>query len=790
MPNKENKFNPKSTLFKMPTQKGFIAFPNEPHIIQETIILAKEKFDKENLDWELNTWIGTSKPGAFVGSNVREEINESNFLIADISVPNFNVIYEIGYAIGKSKKLILILNQGLKEAGNYLDDIGIIDTITYENYENSDDLSKIFKNAPNKPSIFGGALYVNYQQPNFILECYRRFEFYNRVVASIKQAGLYFRSYDPKEQPRLAPTEAIKQISSSVGVIIPLIQNDYFDSENHNFRAAFLSGLAHGMGKEVLLLQYRDGPIPIDYRDYVTQVNSLEKIFPVVEAFAKKVFVALQTKTPHFHSSSDNFLASLNIGSSAAENEYRDLGEYYIETHEFKRALRGEGRIVAGRKGSGKSAIFWQIRDRVRSMPHNLVLDLKPDGYQLKKFKEQVLQLLDEGTKEHTITAFWEYLLYLEICNQIFENDKKVVGRNPNLTDKFLELENLYKSDDFIQEGDFSERLGKLLSQIQDKFESKLKGKSSLDREELTEILYSHDVNQLKSKLTAYLIEKETIVILIDNLDKGWPAQGLEDADVLLIKSLLEATRKIERDFKRSHSECNSIVFIRNDVYELLVETTSDRGKEAVIKIDWTDVNLFKQLIRQRLIFGGADADQNIENIWSDICIENIEGDNSLDFLIQRSLMRPRCLIELIQHCVSHAVNLDRSKISEEDILAGLHAYSIGLSKELSKEIRDVYPKAENVLYVFFASKNYLTREDCLLKILDIHDIDEEEGASIIGFLLWFGFLGVKVDETIDKYIYDCAYDMQLLNGMINQVPKDNEVFCINPAFWSGLETK
>ena len=60
-------------------------------------------------------------------------------------------------------------------------------------------------------------------------------------------------------------------------------------------------------------------------------------------------------------------------------------------------------------------------------------LDLRPEGYKLIKFKEEVLDLLSEGTLEHTITAFWEYLLLLEVCHKILEKDRVPHTRNQKL---------------------------------------------------------------------------------------------------------------------------------------------------------------------------------------------------------------------------------------------------------------------------------------------------------------------------------------------------------------------
>ena len=44
-------------------------------------------------------------------------------------------------------------------------------------------------------------------------------------------------------------------------------------------------------------------------------------------------------------------LERLSFGASAAENEFRELEGYYLDTDQFQRALRGEFRLV-GTKGT------------------------------------------------------------------------------------------------------------------------------------------------------------------------------------------------------------------------------------------------------------------------------------------------------------------------------------------------------------------------------------------------------------------------------------------------------
>jgi len=80
------------------------------------------------------------------------------------------------------------------------------------------------------------------------------------------------------------------------------------------------------------------------------------------------------------------------------------------------------------------------------------------------------------------------------------------------------------------------------------------------------------------------------------------------------------------------------------------------------------------------------------------------------------------------------------------------------------------------------------------------HEIPEERLARILGkrakqrqaalldSLLWYGFLGVvRLTGEVD-YIYTVNYDMKMLNAIIMKLRDTGLVYCINPAFWSGLQ--
>src|SRR5205814_1468750 len=94
--------------------------------------------------------------------------------------------------------------------------------------------------------------------------------------------------------------------------------------------------------------------------------------------------------------------------------------------------------------------------------------------------------------------------------------------------------------------GDFSERLLRKVEQISASYSAKSR---VLDGTALTRALFGADIRELDDAVADYVEAKESILVLIDNLDKGWPTRGASSEDVLILRTLLEATRKLQRQF-------------------------------------------------------------------------------------------------------------------------------------------------------------------------------------------------------------------------------------------------
>src|ERR1017187_5778845 len=150
-----------------------------------------------------------------------------------------------------------------------------------------------------------------------------------------------------------------------------------------------------------------------------------------------------------------------------------------------------------------------------------------PEGFQLIKFKDLVLRHLAHGTKEHTVTAFWEYLFLLELAYKLLEKDRNTYVNDHTIREHYLKVHSLYQTEQFTVEGDFAERMLKLTQSIADAFEVQSQNAATtaeqqLTRPQITEFLYLHNLKELRDAVVAYLKLKQVVWILFDNIDKGW----------------------------------------------------------------------------------------------------------------------------------------------------------------------------------------------------------------------------------------------------------------------------
>ena len=764
--------------------KVFYAYPSSIVDVKQAIHSAKTILSTTRRDMEILLWEENDISGRPLTDPIFEGIAESDILIADITAMNFNVTFEMGYAIGLGKRIYLTRDGNILRDHALTDKIGIFDTLGFDTYNDEQTLSKLLQNY-----LLDGGIplrqVINVKAPVYVLQTPQSNSPMIAITARIKKARLGYKGYMPTDDPRLSAIKAIDDVSSCLGTIIPLLSTQFGDAEIHNIRAAFVAGLSVAMGKTTLVLQPSDGPAPLDVRDLVKTFNNQEDITNLIAEFALEITERFQTDNP-LPLPPGNFLAELSIGDPVAENEFQTLGEYYLRTDQYKRASRGEVNMIVGRKGTGKTALFSQLRNEKRSNVHNIVVDLKPEGYQLLRLKEDVLDYLAEGARTHLITALFEYLFYLEICYKLLEKDRERHKRDRRLYEPYLALQDVYETGSAAQ-GDFSERLHGLSQQLIEAFKERFgtARNQRLTADEVTGLVHSRNIRDIRETLSTYLRFKEGVWVLFDNLDKGWSPHGLTVEDVLILRCLIDAARKIQHELQRDGHDFHCVVFVRNDVYQLLVDASADYGKESRAVLDWTDTDLLREMLRRRLIHNSLPENTPFEQVWSQVCVSHYHGEETSQYLIDRSLMRPRNLIKLFAHCRGFAVGLERARIAEVDFEKGLRAYSIDLITEADQELTDIHGTDTDLIYYFIGEGQEYSQEK-LESILNGAKIPADKFERIIHFLLYYGFLGIKTNNDNPVYIFDVGYDMKILSVLAVKA-RNNLVYILNPAFHPAL---
>ena len=276
-----------------------------------------------------------------------------------------------------------------------------------------------------------------------------------------------------------------------------------------------------------------------------------------------------------------------------------------------------------------------------------------------------------------------------------------------------------------------------------------------------------------------------SVWILFDNLDKGWSAHGLTDEDITILRCLIDAARKVQHQMRADDHDFHCVVFVRNDVYQLLVEASADYGKESRAVLDWNDPDLLREMLRRRLIHGALPPETTFDRVWGKICISHYMGEETSHYLIERSLMRPRNLIKLVGHCRGFAVGLEHDKIEEGDIQKGLRTYSLDLITEADQELTDILGADTNLLYHFVGEGEEFSSEQ-LRNICAGAEVAEGRLEDVIEFLMYYGFIGIRSGSDEPKFIFDVNYDMKLLKVIVAK-SKQNLTYVLNPAFHAGL---
>ena len=221
-----------------PNQPSSWRIPAKPPQLSDTIQRATSLANAIGTSLSFHGWPETDIAGRPLVGPILDEIDKASFLVADITHLNFNVTYEIGFAIGSSKRVLLIRNDEFVDERNFVQRVGIFDTLGYLTYTNSNSLKEILVSEHDLTPLRIGTS-KDIKAPVYLLETPHRSDAMSRIASRIKKARCNIGALALPRIYGMAANEAIQHIAVSHGVLVPLLSPNVRDADIHNIRAAF-----------------------------------------------------------------------------------------------------------------------------------------------------------------------------------------------------------------------------------------------------------------------------------------------------------------------------------------------------------------------------------------------------------------------------------------------------------------------------------------------------------------------------------------------------------------------
>lgn len=345
------------------------------------------------------------------------------------------------------------------------------------------------------------------------------------------------------------------------------------------------------------------------------------------------------------------------------------------------------------------------------------------------------------------------------------------------------------ESGDILAAGDFSEEL-EIVRRFFDMSDNERENPTS------TEFLRRTKLRRIRTVvLDIFRDQGISVWILIDNLDKAFNPGGIDLDDCAMISCLLDAIGDLKKSGTDRGVELFPLLFLRSDVYELLVVNQSDRGKEHEIELDCTDPDVLKQVIFKRLARSGLPEALGFEGMWARVVADGAFGGSSWEYFLERCLMRPRFLIRFMKTALNVGIRRGHDFVQQADIEDAEREYSKYAVEQIGFELLDTSEiLGKDILYIFMEKARYLTYTEIVetLKrkgLLEGADDELRRADEIVRRFTWYGVLGVRRGEQ-EIYIYDNQYKREATDVYWDQDDRNQVEFCLNKAFGIHLRLR
>lgn len=533
------------------------------------------------------------------------------------------------------------------------------------------------------------------------------------------------------------------------------------------------------------------------------------------------------------------FRKHMSIGEADAEHDRKFLDECFMDNgdYEILEDTKTPQSIILGRTGAGKSALLEELEKRSER-----VIRIEPEELSLKHISNSTILTFFESVGVNLdifYSLLWQHTLAVELIKNKYQIDSPEAKSNFLVTITNLISGNTRKKQalDYIEEwGDkFWIDTESRIIEFTEKLETNLKsaintsipgiefrngGSLKLSEEEKSEVIYygkkvvsSVQIDKLAKIISllsedVFIDDQKKTYIIIDKLDENWVEDELR---YKLIRALIETIKK----FKKIEN-VKIIITLRKDLLDRVLDKTRDSGfqKEKYdslfLRVEWSK-NQLKALLDKRINHLLKHKYTTSDVYFDDIFPSKIEKQSPADYILDRTLLRPRDAIIFVNNCLIEAQG--KTEITGTIIKLAEKTYSLDRIESLKYEWFVEHPYLEKYINLlnhkptgFRAST--ITKEDLEELILELGDCSSPDGDSVVKlahkylnsqypeadtyiteirknifYILYkIGVVGIKVDGTSSaRWSHDRTQD--LTSGKI----EGNSIVYIHKMLWRTL---
>lgn len=428
---------------------------------------------------------------------------------------------------------------------------------------------------------------------------------------------------------------------------------------------------------------------------------------------------------------------NMSVGAPDAEADRGLLSSCFVDNGalDLIRDSDNHASIVIGRTGQGKSAVLLQLEE---TEPNALEIRPLELAFRFVENSTVIRFFEDAGVNLNLFyRLLWRHVLVTELIRKRFSlQDKGALDRWIDSISMRLNKDSaktrsiayLRKwGENFWQETEV--RLTEVTQKIEAELSASLKGSSAFakleagGREKLTDSERAEvisrgasvvnkiqiiDLNRVMQVLAeeAFKDHQNRYYICIDSLDEDWVSHG---AKLRLIRALIEEVRTFRSEIKPA----KIIVALRQDLVEKVFELTRDGGFQEekyeiyYARLGWSRQDLI-ELLKRRVgeVFRRKYTSKTV--VLEDVFPRVKGGETPYDYMLDRTLLRPRDLIAFANECFRVAEQ--RSRVSWAAIFEAESAYSRKRRNALVDEWLSSLPSVKTALDLLQGKSETFTR--------------------------------------------------------------------------------